>query len=36
MYGIGGFFLFVQISTGLRSTGAFEVTIDEKLVFSKL
>jgi len=36
MYSIGGFFIFAQISTGLRSTGAFEVTVNDQLVFSKL
>ena len=36
MYGIGAFFIFAQVSTSLRSTGAFEVSIDDKLVYSKL
>ena len=36
MYSIGAFFVFAQISTSLRSTGAFEVTINDNLVFSKL
>ena len=36
MYGIMGFFVFAQVSQALRSTGAFEITINEKLVFSKL
>ena len=36
MYGIGGFFMFIQVSTSLRSTGAFEVSIDDNIVFSKL
>ena len=36
MYSIGGFFIFAQISTMLRSTGAFEVFIDGDLVYSKL
>lgn len=29
MYSIGGFFIFAQISTSLRSTGAFEITIND-------
>ena len=29
MYSIGGFFVFAQVSTSLRSTGAFEVTIND-------
>ena len=36
MYAIGGFFIFAQISTSLRSTGAFEVSINDELVWSKL
>ncbi len=36
MYSIGGFFVFAQISTMLRSTGAFEVFINDDLVYSKL
>mmetsp|Transcript_31954 Transcript_31954/g.42319 ORF Transcript_31954/g.42319 Transcript_31954/m.42319 type:complete len:90 (+) Transcript_31954:635-904(+) len=36
MYGIGGFFIFAQVSQSLRSTGAFEVSIDDQLVYSKL
>ena len=36
MYSIGGFFIFAQISTQLRSTGAFEITVDDELVYSKL
>ena len=36
MYGIGGFFIYIQLVTGLLTTGAFEVSIDDKLVFSKL
>ena len=36
MYSIIGFFVFAQISTSLRSTGAFEITINDDLVYSKL
>ena len=36
MYSILGFFVFAQISTSLRSTGAFEISINDDLVWSKL
>jgi len=36
MYCIGGFFIFAQISTSLRQTGAFEISINDELVYSKL
>ena len=36
MYSIGGFFIFAQISMSLRSTGAFEISINDELVYSKL
>lgn len=36
MYSIGSFLLFANISGNLRSTGAFEVTINEELAYSKL
>ena len=36
MYSIAGFFIFAQISTSLRATEAFEITINDELVYSKL
>jgi len=36
MYSIGGFFVFAQVQQALRSTGAFEVSINDELVYSKL
>ena len=36
MYCIGAFFICAQVGVSLRSTGAFEVTIDDELVYSKL
>lgn len=33
---IGAFFICAQVTVGLRTTGAFEVTIDDELVYSKL
>lgn len=36
MYSVAAFFIFAQVSTGLRSTGAFEVHINDQLVYSKL
>lgn len=36
MFCIAAFLIFAQVSVGLRSTGAFEVTIDDELVYSKL
>ena len=36
MYSIGAFFIGSQISAGLLQTGAFEIYIDDELVFSKL
>lgn len=36
MYSIGGFFIFAQITTSLRSTGAFEIFINDDLIWSKL
>lgn len=36
MYSISGFFIFAQISSHLRSTGAFEVSINDDQVYSKL
>lgn len=36
MYSIGSFFVFAQIQSALRSSGAFEVSINDDLVFSKL
>ncbi len=36
MYSIGGFFIFAQIVTQLKSSGAFEVSINDQLVYSKL
>lgn len=36
LYAVGSFFIFAQVSSSLRSTGAFEITINDELVFSKL
>lgn len=36
MYSVGGFFIFAQISQHLRSTGAFEISVNDDLVYSKL
>jgi len=36
MYAIGGHFLGSAIATNLRNTGAFEIYVDDVLVFSKL
>ena len=36
MYCVGAFFICAQVGVSLRSTGAFEVTIDDELVYSKL
>ena len=36
MYSIGAFFIGSQISAGLLQTGAFEIYIEDELVFSKL
>lgn len=36
MYAIGAFFIGSQISSALLSTGAFEIYIDDALVYSKL
>ena len=36
MYSIGAFFFGSQIQAGLLQTGAFEVFVNDQLVFSKL
>ena len=35
-YTIMAFFIFAQVSQGLRSTGAYEIEINDQVVYSKL